>query len=234
LVHPPGAAPRLGRLLACCWSCSSLANELERAQRTVNLLFLLNVSCFWFGRNNAAKELVKERLICTRERDFNLRIDSYFASKFVVLVLIALIQVALLFGIVRVWCGPPGSAVWQAVALAVLAAAGTALGLLISALARTEEVAVALVPIAVIPQIILAGVIAPLRGLGKGLAEPAITARWGERALEALLPEGDLALLRLDRAEYGWQVAMVAGHVLVFAALTLLALWRQGQIKGNP
>jgi ABC-type multidrug transport system ATPase subunit/ABC-type multidrug transport system permease subunit len=211
----------------------AVENPLERAQRTVNLLFLLNVSCFWFGCNNAAKELVKERLICTRERDFNLRMDSYFASKFLVLVLIALIQVALLFGIVRVWCGPPGSAVWQALTLVVLATAGTALGLLISALARTEEVAVALVPIAVIPQIILAGVIAPLQGLGKGLAETAITARWGERALEALLPDADLALLRLDRAAYRWQVAMVAGHVLAFAVLTLLALWRQGRTKGN-
>ena len=146
---------------------ASVDNPLERAQRAVSLLFLLNVSCFWFGCNNAAKELVKERVIYTRERDFNLRIDSYFASKFLVLVLIALIQVALLFGIVRLWCGPPGGAAGQRVALALLAVAGTALGLLISALARTEEVAAALVPIAVIPQIILAGVIAPLSGLSK-------------------------------------------------------------------
>jgi len=42
----------------------------ERAVRTQNLLFLLNVSCFWFGCNNAAKELVKERVIYERERDF--------------------------------------------------------------------------------------------------------------------------------------------------------------------
>jgi ABC-type multidrug transport system ATPase subunit/ABC-type multidrug transport system permease subunit len=204
----------------------AVKEPMEHAQRTVNLLFLLNVSCFWFGCNNAAKELVKERLIWTRERDFNLRIDSYFASKFVVLVLIALIQVALLFGIVRIWCGPSGSPVWQAVALAFLATAGTALGLLISALARTEEVAVALVPIAVIPQIILAGVIAPLRGLGERLAQGAITTYWGERALKALMPEGDLT-------EYRWQVAVVAVHILAFAGATLLALWRQGRTKGN-
>jgi hypothetical protein len=74
----------------------AIENLLERAQRAVNLLFLLNVSCFWFGCNNAAKELVKERVIWKRERDFNLRIDSYFTSKLVVLILIAWIQVALL------------------------------------------------------------------------------------------------------------------------------------------
>ena len=84
-----------------------------------------------------------------------------------VLVLIALVQVTLLFAIVRTWCGPPGSGASQWATLAVLSAAGTALGLLISAVARTEEVAVALVPIAVMPQIILAGVIAPLTGLAR-------------------------------------------------------------------
>src|SRR5207253_6517211 len=120
---------------------------------------------------------------------------SYYASKFVVLVLIALVQVALLYGIVRAWCGPPGPAGGQAGTLAALAVAGTALGLLISALARTEEVAVALVPIAVMPQIILAGVIAPLRGPAEWLARGLITAYWGERALEGLLPGADLALL---------------------------------------
>ena len=35
-------------------------------------MFLLAVSSFWFGCNNAAKEIVKERTIYTRERDFNL------------------------------------------------------------------------------------------------------------------------------------------------------------------
>lgn len=205
----------------------------DRAVRTINLLLLLNVSCFWIGCNNAAKELVKERVIWKRERDFNLRIDSYFVSKFVVLVLIALVQTALLFGIVCWWCDPPGAVVWQGVTLAVLAAAGTGLGLLISALARTEEVAGALVPIAVIPQIILAGVIAPLRGLGKLLAEGLITARWGQRALEALLPNDTLVLVRLDRASYHRQVAIAAAHVLVFIAVTLAVLWRKDRAKEN-
>jgi ABC-2 type transport system permease protein len=111
--------------------------------------------------------------------------------------------------------------------------AGTALGLLISALARTEEVAAALVPIAIIPQIILAGVIAPLSGLSKMLADGLITVRWAKRALEALLPNPDLTLLGKSPAGYGWQLAMVAAHVLVFTAATVLVLWRQGRAKGS-
>ena len=150
---------------------SYVVEPIDRAIRTGNLLVLLNVSCFWFGCNNAAKELVKERVIYERERDFNLRIDTYYASKFVILVLIGLLQVSVLFGIVRFWCGPPGSVVGQWCVLVTLATAGTALGLLISALAKTEEVAAALVPVAVMPQIILAGVIAPLSGFPEWLAK---------------------------------------------------------------
>ena len=78
------------------------------AAQTVNLLHLLAVSCFWFGCNTAAKELVKERVIFLRERDFNLRVMSYFISKFLVLALIGVLQATLLFGIVRPWCQPPG------------------------------------------------------------------------------------------------------------------------------
>jgi ABC-type multidrug transport system permease subunit len=175
--------------------------------------------------------LVKERVIYARERDFNLRLDGYYASKFVVLVLIALIQVALLLGIVRVWCGPGGSAFWQGSSLAVLAVAGTTLGLLISAVARTEEVAVALVPIAVMPQIILAGVIVPLSGLAKGMATAAITVHSAERSLESLLANSDLTLLHIDRADYRWEMAIMAAQVLAFATATFLALWVRGSRK---
>ena len=212
-----------------------VANPIERAQRTVNLLFLVNVACFWFGCNNAAKEIVKERIIYARERDFNLRLDSYWVSKFAVLVLLALVQVVLLFAIVRFWCGPPGQLLgqWGALAaLAALAVAGTALGLLVSAWAKTEEVAVALVPIAVMPQIILAGVIAPLSGFPQWIAEGAITVYWGAHALQALLPEADLTMLRMERFGYGSQVAVIGVQAILFAGLTLMVLWWQGRAKG--
>jgi hypothetical protein len=68
-----------------------------------------------------------------------LKIDSYYVSKFLILMVIALIQVTMLFGIVRLWCGPPGLPPLQWLVLAILAVAGTALGLLLSAFARTRR-----------------------------------------------------------------------------------------------
>jgi ABC transport system ATP-binding/permease protein len=206
-------------------------NPAERAMRTANLLFLLNVSCFWLGCNNAAKELVRERAIYRRERDINLRTDSYYASKFFVLLAIGILQVTLLFGIVRPWAGPEGSILTQWLILSCLMAAGTALGLLISACSPTEEVASALVPAAVIPQIILAGVIAPLSGLGKLLGFGLITCFWGRRALEATLSDESLTWLGREQLPIGPQIGMVLIHTTAFVAATIVILWYVARLQ---
>lgn len=196
----------------------------EHTQRAVNLLFLLNVSCFWFGCNTAAKELVKERVIYTRKHRFNLHIDSYLASKLAVLLLIVFVQVTLLFGIVQLWCATPVLGVGQWCVLLADAVAGTGLGLLISAVAGSEDVAVALVPIAVLPQIILAGVIVKLTGVGKVLAVGVITVRWAEQALESLFAASDLALIDRERDGYFVPLAMVVAHGAAFAVAALVTL----------
>lgn len=207
----------------------ALNNPVERVQRTVNLLFLMTVSSFWFGCNTAAKELVKERVIFARERGFNLRVESYLGSKVAVLLLIGLLQVTVLFTLVRVGCGPPGSPFLQWLALVAMMCAGTGMGLLISAMSKTEEVAAALVPIAVIPQIILAGVIAPLSGLSKAIAWTAVTCYHGQGGVEALLPDADRALLALaDRTLVGCLLA-AAIHAAVFGAITFVLLYRQSR-----
>jgi hypothetical protein len=203
----------------------------ERAVRTANLLFLLNVSCFWLGCNNAAKELVRERAIYRRERDINLRTDSYYASKFLVLLAIGLVQVVLLVGIVFPWARPEGPVLLPGLVLALLMAAGTALGLLISALSPTEEVASALVPVAVIPQIILAGVIAPLTGLGKLLGYGLITCFWGRRALEGCLPETTATWLGRDQVSPGPSLGLVVLHTAAFMTTTVVILWYQARLQ---
>ncbi len=172
------------------------------------------------------KELVKERVIFLRERDFNLGVGGYLASKFVVLALISVAQASLLFAIVRAWCGPPGSAALQWLTLASLATAGTAVGLLISTIAPSKEVATALVPITVIPQIILGGVIAPLSGIARSLAEWFISVYWGQKALERVLPEADLMRLGREKLEWSGPLAIVSAHAAAVALSALVVLSR--------
>jgi ABC-type multidrug transport system permease subunit len=118
----------------------------------------------------------------------------------------------------------------QWIALATLAVAGTAVGLFLSALTRSEEVATALVPIAVIPQIILAGVVAPLNGLAAALAKGLVTVYWGQQALESLLPEDALTSLGHQNQGFGVPWAVVVVQAMAAAAATVVDLW---QTKGK-
>ena len=152
-------------------------------------MFLLAVSSFWFGCNNAAKEIVKERTIYTRERDFNLRVGSYYASKVLLLTVFSWLQTVLLFAIVRPGAVRPVPFASELIVLLALALAGVTLGLAISAFAATEEMAITLIPMAVIPQIILSGAISPLEGMSKVLALVGVSTYWGKRGLDACLPE---------------------------------------------
>jgi ABC transport system ATP-binding/permease protein len=209
------------------------ADPIKRVSKTVNLLVLQAVTCFWFGCNTAAKELVKERVIFLRERDFNLRVTSYFSSKLIVLALIAVTQATLLFGIVRVLCGTPGSISLEWMALAILAIAGTSVGLLISAVSQTEEVATALVPIAVVPQIILAGVITNLSGFARFLANTLISVYWGQQALERLLPNGDLKYIGHEEGNWFYPWVVVFVHAIVAGGGTIAVLART-EMRSRP
>jgi len=198
----------------------------KRVPQTLNMLLLLAVSCFWFGCNTAAKELVKERLIFLRERDFNLRVTAYFASKLIVLALIAATQATLLFVIVRIWCQPAGWAPQQWAVLTALAVAGTAIGLFVSALARSEEVAIALLPIVVIPQLILADVVAPLGGLVELLAKGFVTVYWAQRALEGLAAEADSIFPAEHKGDFWGPWLLVLAHAAAGAIAAVVVLCR--------
>jgi hypothetical protein len=206
-----------------------VTESVPHALRSVNLLFLLAVTSFWFGCNNAAKEIVKERVIYSRERDFNVQVGSYYFSKLLLLVLFSGLQALVLASIVAVWCRPPGLFVGQCALLVSLAGAGVALGLAISALSPTEEMAITLIPMAVVPQIILSGVIAPLKGLSKFLAQLLITAYWGNRGLDALLSEDEARFAGIEQGTFAGAILVVFAHGCAFLVIALIVLFWQGR-----
>ena len=232
LVVLLGQAALVSALLALVFgNLGAVAVPAERLPRTMNLILLVTISCFWFGCNTASKELVKERVIYRRERAINLSVWGYFASKFLVLMMIGVAQTSILFAVIRGWCGLPGSMAAQWLTLISLAVAGTTLGLLISAVSRTEEVGTALVPIVVLPQIILAGVVAPLSGLALSLAKFGMTVYWGRIALERLLPETDQQLLGRDGGGWASPLAFILLQGVIFAAACLIAIWREARLE---
>ena len=191
---------------------------------SVNLLFLMSIACFWLGCSNAAEEIVQERVQFLRDSDRGVRKGAYLASKLCVLLLIGAAEVVLLFAIVKIWCAPFGSFLGQISALFAVMASGTTLGLLLSALARTRDAALRLIPIVMIPQILFAGIVAPPSGLARTLGGAFVTCFWGTSALEALLPEETAELLGIAPSAFAWQLGVVLLHAIVFFAAAYVIL----------
>jgi ABC-type multidrug transport system ATPase subunit/pSer/pThr/pTyr-binding forkhead associated (FHA) protein/ABC-type multidrug transport system permease subunit len=145
--------------------------------------FLMAVCSVWFGTNNSAREIVGEIPIFKRERMFNQGILAYMLSKITVLSSFAAIQ-ALLFTLIvsirfssasPIWNNPGGTFAW----MLGLSIAATMLGLLLSAIVSTSDKVMTLVPIALIPQIMLAGIVTKIENQFVELLSYATLSRWG-------------------------------------------------------
>jgi ABC-type multidrug transport system ATPase subunit len=128
-------------------------------------IFFLIVAAVWFGTSNAAREIVSEVAIYRRERMVNLRLFNYVFSKFVLLSLFCVVQCTVLLAIVFFALGYHGGMQAFGISLAtmiVTAMNSVAIGLLLSTLVSSAEAAMALTPIALIPQVVLGGLMVPM------------------------------------------------------------------------
>ena len=153
-------------------------------------LFLMVVSAIWFGCSNAARDICGEWHIYQRERMYNLNLVAYTLSKITTSTLVCAIQCAMLVPIVAVTCNlkaPLGQLFGLVLTTALT---GAALGLLVSAFAspfkKRTEIAIAIIPLLLIPIVVLGGVIKPLKEMGATAETAAATmiSRW---AFEGLL-----------------------------------------------
>jgi ABC-type multidrug transport system ATPase subunit/predicted component of type VI protein secretion system len=144
--------------------------------------FVLSLVAVWFGTSVAAREIIRERPVYNRERMVNLGLIPYIFSKLFVLGIIVGLQCLLLFlplkfldlaGLMPM----PGQflGIPQFFVMLLTSGVGIALGLLISALVKTSEMATSLVPLILIPQILFSGLVGVPSGINKvvGLAMPA-------------------------------------------------------------
>ncbi len=158
----------------------------------VGVLFLMAIAAIWFGVSNAAKEIVGELPIYRRERQFNLRILTYYGSKVAVLSLIALVQVLLFVGIVKtafhfaelevagvMTAYPLGDFGLFTLWMLGLSVSASLLGLLLSSWFDTTEQVMTVVPIALIPQIMFAGVVTRIETVATEVLSYLTLGRWG-------------------------------------------------------
>jgi ABC transport system ATP-binding/permease protein len=146
--------------------------------------FVLALVSVWFGTSIAAREIIKERAVYNRERMVNLGLLPYVGSKLLVLTLIVGLQCILLFGSLRVLevtglMKLPGDyyGVPQLVVMILTGMVGIALGLFVSAIVKTSEMATSFVPLLLIPQLLFCGLVGVPKGAAK-LAGVVMPATW--------------------------------------------------------
>ncbi|MDT4897687.1 MAG: transport system ATP-binding/permease protein [Acidobacteriota bacterium] len=146
--------------------------------------FMLALVAIWFGTSISAREIIRERAVYNRERMVNLGLLPYVGSKLLVLSVIVGLQCALLFGTLKIfhYAGmmklPPDSpsdTVAQLLVMILTGMVGIALGLFISSVVKTSEMATSLVPLILIPQILFSGLVGVPTGVARviGVGMPA-------------------------------------------------------------
>lgn len=154
------------------------------------ILFAMAFASVFVGYSNGFREIVKEDAIYRRERAVNLGIAPYMFSKIVVLGVLCLFQSAVLTGVVEVGEPlrnaqgvflPPILETYITLALTTLA--GLMTGLVVSAFAPNNDLATSFLPIAMVPQMFLAGVLIPLKDPPFQILAMLFPSRWAMVAL---------------------------------------------------
>jgi len=137
---------------------------------TTALMFMLALSCLWFGMSAAVRELIADRAIWLRERRVGVGVVPYLLSKVVILGTLTALQcvtfTALLF--LMIGMGDYSFELMRLAGVCTLTGmVGMALGLLVSASWTSSEAAVGTLPLLLIPQITFSSIMVSVRSMGE-------------------------------------------------------------------
>jgi ABC-type multidrug transport system ATPase subunit/pSer/pThr/pTyr-binding forkhead associated (FHA) protein len=195
----------------------------------IETLFMAVFGALWFGCSNAVREIVDEQTVYRRERQTGLKIPSYIFSKLAVLSFVALVQcssvVVILLAVHRAMVLTLPEVLAAIVIMFLVAVNGTLIGLLISSLVSTPEKALALFPLALIPELLLCGLFLPVKQIrtilpitvgevfeGKLFAQPEAQAK-ARQMLNAPASQAaaeEAAAREAKQGEFAHQVALAA------------------------
>lgn len=222
-------APVIAMVIGLVFDTEGLAPA--RATAESQIAFILVLSAIWFGTLNSARELVKELPIYLRERSVNLSLGPYLVSKLLPLSALCLIQCLLLLGIVMGMIDLPGNFPERLATLFLAGLAATCMGLAVSAFVDSNDKAVAMAPILLIPQMVLSNAVVHLGEVSQWVAKSSVIAFWALDAMKTTLSADSLAirdpsgqLVIPISGAFGDDLAMTAVLGVVFLGLAVLGL----------
>lgn len=219
-------APLIAFLISLVFS-----NDNERTQA----LFVLVIAAIWLGCSNAAREIVGEQSIYKRERMVFLKIPSYLLSKITVLSLLCIIQSGILTLVTDFFLKLNSQSIELFLLLLLTSISALTIGLFISSLVTTNESAMALIPIVLIPQVILGGLISKFGNMNEFIQVLAglMISRWSFEA--ALNLEFNPSFLQVIN-EIGFSsenltidILVISLFIILFFIFTFYSLLRKEQ-----
>ena len=134
----------------------------------LSFYFCISISAIWMGGMNSVREIAREWELVEREFRIGLSKTAYGLSKMLVFCLLGAVQ-ALLFGACLHGIFANFSlGLESGVLLGAACAAGSLLGLCISAFSRNVNMAISFLPIIFIPQIFFSGILMPFDEMPAG------------------------------------------------------------------
>lgn len=175
-----GQAPVLGAAIAVVLPRGMVEDGSMAPFYGLLLCFMLTVASVWLGVIAACREVVAERPIIDREIAIGVRPHVQVLAKILTLMPLVAAQAVLLAGVVLVLQPLPEGALLVVGLCVVTAWAAAAMGLWLSAAARTADQATTSVPLLLIPQLLFAGALIPVDRMLPPLQvlADAVLARW--------------------------------------------------------
>jgi ABC-type multidrug transport system ATPase subunit/pSer/pThr/pTyr-binding forkhead associated (FHA) protein len=163
-------APVIGALNFIEWPRTMFDPEVGSATKAVTFFFISALITLLVGTITSVREIVKESAIYRRERMVGVRVLPYVASKVAVGLLFALWSAGVLYGFMLAAVDLPQlhglDFVYLFVPFLLGTFSGLAWGLLVSALAPTEDRAMLLIILVLVPQFVFSGGMIPVDDLG--------------------------------------------------------------------
>jgi ABC-type multidrug transport system ATPase subunit/pSer/pThr/pTyr-binding forkhead associated (FHA) protein len=163
-------APFLGVLDFVVWKRNVLDPQTGNPVQALTMLFMVSIITILVGTITSVREIVKEDAVYRRERMVGLRVMPYVGSKVAVGFLFAVYSAVMLFvfklAAIDFSQLSFGEVMLLLVPLVLGTLAGVMWGLLVSAVAPSEDRAMLLVILVLVPQFVFSGGMVPVKDLG--------------------------------------------------------------------
>jgi ABC transport system ATP-binding/permease protein len=206
------------------------------------IMVLLNIGAVFMGTALTIRDLIGERPIFRREQAVGLSTTAYLLAKIAVFFVFATVQAAIATFIVRLGKGAPtahppffdNSTFSLFVTVAGTCVASAILGLLLSAVAQSNEQIMPLLVVSIMSQLVLAGGMIPVTGrAGLNQLSWVTPGRWGYAAGASSIDFP--ALVKVKQIPTNDPLWQHSKHIYLFdmAMLAALSLFYAGYVRWN-